>query len=52
MVEPPTVMEGVVIALVFVNFTFNVVPATKSLEVNYGQVTTFAAVLPTVLQVP
>ena len=46
------VMDGVVFELRRVNFTINLVPATKSLEVNYGHVTTFAAVLPVVLQVP
>lgn len=46
------VMEGVVLELVYVNFTFNVVPATKSLEVNYVQVTTLAAVPAAVLHVP
>ena len=46
------VMDGVVDALGYVNFTFNVVPATKSLEVNYAQVTTFTAVVIAVLHVP
>lgn len=43
---------GAVRLAVYVNFTFNVVPATKSLEVNYGQVTTLIAVTAAVLQVP
>lgn len=46
------VMDGVVFVFVVRNFTFNVVPATKSLEVNYAQVTAFAAVLAPVLHVP
>ena len=45
-------MEGVVDVLMTLNFTINLVPATKSLEVNYAQVTTLAAVPAAVLHVP
>ena len=46
------VMDGAVFVLEYVNFTFSVVPATKSLEVNYAQVTTLVAALASVLHVP
>lgn len=46
------VMDGVVYVLVYVNFTFNVVPTTKSLEVNYAQVTTLLLAVAPLLQVP
>ena len=45
-------MDGIVLVLLFENFTFNVVPETKSLDVNYSQVTDLASVADAVLQVP